>query len=109
MAGKNCRSGVGIAKMLGIEGFTPYVATLVRRWYRRRVASRNQRKRYEKARNAFRESVVPKLTDADRIVLGRFIGQIETAAFLTGMRMGLAVRLGEAEPWTPDPLDKHGG
>lgn len=110
MAKRNVNA-VAVAKLLGTEGFSPHVAGLVRLYCLRNTSTPEQRRRFFRTKKAWSEIVKEKLTDGDRMVLGKFIGCLQAMAFDTGLRVGLtaflhgcivtpaeAERMGDMEP-----------
>ena len=96
MAKPIVKSVVAIARMLNAEGFTPHIASCVRR-YARREMTVYQRRRYGKAKAMFSAMVKEKLDDRDRLVLGRYISHIAGANLNVGIRIGLGARIALAE------------
>lgn len=84
-------SAISIAKLLNTEGFTDFVANECERYYRRNsVLTDRQKKSLAQVERAFGE-MAARLTDTDRIVLGKFIGFQKKLSFDTGLRIGLQV------------------
>lgn len=83
------RSSVVIAKLLHSEGYTDFVANMVKRYWRRNLVDPNRLGRLASIERAFREQVIPKLTDGDKKVLGRFMSVNSRMQFDAGLRIGL--------------------
>ena len=83
------RSSVAIARLLDSEGFSDHVANCVERYWKRNVLAVHKKNRVERTERAFEESVIPKLSDADKIILGKFIGLHKKMSFDAGLRIGL--------------------
>jgi hypothetical protein len=92
MSGRDGRinSAVVIARLLDCEGFSPETANAVRRYALRRSGfTKRQRLMHHRRQKDFREAM-KKLTEGDKLLLGRFIAARTKAAFDAGLRMGLA-------------------
>lgn len=87
-------SGRHIAGLLDCHGFTPKVANALRRWYRAQANASQLAKidgRKEVWRKYARELTTPQLK-----AFGDFVNEMMEAAFVSGVRVGLASRLSEA-------------
>lgn len=99
-------SAVQIARLLGCEGFTDYLANQVDKFARRKM-TRLQQHNHDKIEEGMRE-VCSRLSCGDKLVIGKFIALHESMSFTTGLRMGLtacAVKNAldwEKEPWWPN-------
>ena len=84
-------SAVVIAKLLDTEGFTDYTANRCEAWWlRNRVKTEGQHRRIEKLEQSFSE-MAAKLTQAEKYLLGKFIGLRMKQSFETGIAIGLTV------------------
>jgi hypothetical protein len=92
------KSSVVLARLLDSEGFTPFTASMVRRYALASLATPRQRKRYQSAKRAFSEMAHAKLSEGDRKILGLWISKLLKMSFDSGIRVGLGARLG-------DPID----
>lgn len=87
------KSAVVIAQLLDCEGFSDHTANAVKRYWWRNCCKPHAQARLAKVRRAFSEMVKAKLSDTDRIVLGRMIGLLSKMQFDTGLRVGLTAFL----------------
>jgi hypothetical protein len=83
-------SSVAIARLLDSEGFSDHVGAMVERYWKRNIMQARKAARIERAERAFSEQIISKLTDADRIVLGKWVGLQKKMSFDAGLRIGLA-------------------
>ncbi len=95
-------SAIVIARLLSTEGFSDHVSGEIKR-YALRQATRGQRQRWKNYKRAFSELVLAKLSEADRLVLGKMIGVMCKMHFDTGLRMGLTAFACEH----PKPMPAH--
>ncbi len=77
-----------IAKLLGAEGFTDYVANEIERYHNRRTFTERQSKRLELTRKSLGK-VMKKLDEGDRLVVAKFIRLKGHMDFDAGLRIGL--------------------
>lgn len=87
------KSAVAIAQLLDCEGFSDHTANQVKRYWMASVCKRHEKMRIARKRKAFQEMAKAKLTDGDRIILGKWISVIMKQSFDTGLRMGLTASL----------------
>lgn len=85
---RHLNSTVVIARLLDSEGFTPHVANGVAR-FALKQATVGQRRRYKRTKRIFSELAKTKLTDTDKMVLGKFMSAKLEMSFNTGLRIGL--------------------
>jgi hypothetical protein len=83
------RSAVVIAKLLGTEGFTDYVANQVEQYFRRRSGLTQRQKNSIKKLDAEVARICENMPIGDRKVLGSFIGLHKKMSFDTGLKIGL--------------------
>jgi hypothetical protein len=81
------KSSVVIAKLLGSEGFSEHVQNMVEKYWMRNVC-RGGRRKYRNLDKEITE-MCKKLTDAEKLILGRFISLHKKMSFDTGLRIGL--------------------
>lgn len=81
------RSSVVIAKLLDSEGFNDHVQNMVERYWLHTVhaSARKKHRRLERDITA----MCTKLTDGEKLILGKFISMHKAMAFQTGLRIGL--------------------
>lgn len=101
MAKPQTKSIVAVARMLGAEGFTQKTAGAVRRYVRRELPAAVARRR-ARAKKLFSEMVAAKLSEGDRLILGRYLSHFAGEHLMAGIRLGLGCRLAPAEE-TPRP------
>lgn len=101
-----CRTASTVAKLLGVEGYSDFVHNQVKRYWRRIVMRGSGRrvKRLETEFSAFMASA----SDAERLIVGKFISQRAKESFDTGLRIGLMAHAHENDKML-DPLDGDGG
>lgn len=91
------KSGTVIARLLGMEGFTEHVGNLVKS-YAKFISNDRIKRRFEVSQNAFKQFMKdPKITDSDRIIVGKFISHMEKSGFEAGLRIGLITKVYELE------------
>lgn len=83
------RSAVVIAKLLSTEGFTDHVGNQVEKYWRESCGlSRRQQRQIKGLETALTE-IAKRLTEPERLALGRFVGLHKKMSFDTGLRIGL--------------------
>ena len=83
------KSSVVIAKLLASEGFSDNVSQAVESYYRRRAGlTERQKKSIVRLREELTEMCL-KLTEGEKLVLGKFIGLQKKMSFDTGLKIGL--------------------
>lgn len=104
MPRRSIRSAAVIAKLLACEGFTDHLAGEIKRyWYAACCrATPQSRRRILKAKRAFTELVKAKLTDTDRLILGKWMSVFARMQFETGLRLGLMAHAQENAKDIPD-------
>lgn len=85
---RNIKSSVVIAKLLASEGFSDHVQNLVEKYWLRSICWPGRRKSYRRLDRSLAE-LAAKLTEAEKMILGKFISLHKTMSFDTGMRIGL--------------------
>lgn len=88
-----CKSAICVARLLNAEGFSQHVANEVKRYALRSIATIGQKRRFAKVVKGIREVVMPKLNEADKALLGKFISSQKKMSFETGLRIGLTAFL----------------
>lgn len=83
---KPLRSSVVIAKLLKSEGFSDHVANMVERYWMKNIC-RGRRKKLNLAKELGQLSL--KLTDGEKLILGKFIAWHKRMSFDVGLRIGL--------------------
>jgi hypothetical protein len=91
MAGRNA-SAIVIAELLSTEGFNEHTSSMITK-YALHQATQGQRHRFRKFKRMFSAMVKEKLTDADRLILGKFMAVKFKMHMDTGLRMGLTAYL----------------
>ncbi len=86
-------SSVVIAKALRSQGYTPYVANLVKNYWNRNCNIPHLSVDQEKTKKDFSEKIIKNLDKEQRKILGAFIGFLTQMNFDTGLRIGLATSL----------------
>lgn len=88
---RSVNSAVVIGRLLDTEGFTPYVANRCENWWKRnRVKTEGQHRRIARLEKAFSE-LAEKLTEAEKHLMGKFIGLKIKQGFEAGIAIGLTV------------------
>jgi hypothetical protein len=82
------RSSVVIAKHLHSEGFSDHVANMVEKYWMRNICHGRHKKRYRKYEKEI-AAMCSKLTDAEKMILGKFIAWHKRMSFDTGLNIGL--------------------
>jgi hypothetical protein len=85
---KPLRSSVAIARLLDSEGFTDHVGNVVERYWMKNICGHGAHRRYRKMDKEVGE-MCQKLTDAEKLILGKFIALHKRMSFDTGLRIGL--------------------
>lgn len=98
MSRPKLNSSLAIAEILGTQGYTDHVASMVTKHALIR-ATQWQRRQFKRNKAMFSEMVQAKLTEADKQILGKFISVKLAMSFDVGLRMGLTafLHLSEAE------------
>jgi hypothetical protein len=79
-------SSVHIARLLDSEGFSDHIGNMVERYWVRNIA--RNRKRHRKL-DADVAEICKRLTDGEKLILGKFIALHKRMSFDTGLRIGL--------------------
>lgn len=87
------KSMVAILRALKTSGFTPHTANIVKRYALSCIATKRQRQRWKKIKESFTKDIVPKLSEGDRLILGKFVSTMQKMSYDTGIRMGLTAFL----------------
>src|SRR5215467_4037518 len=87
-AGGN-NSAIIVARLLGTEGFTDHTAAQVERYWKRRSGLTQRQKRQIAALEKELGEMACKMTAAERMVLGRFIGLRCKMSFDVGLKIGM--------------------
>lgn len=84
------RSSVVIAKLLDSEGFTDFTANQVEKYWRKNIGglTSRQKNKLEKIDGEVSEFMKDK-TEAERLLIGRFIGLHKKMSFDVGLRIGI--------------------
>lgn len=99
------RTSATLAKILKTEGWTDHLANEVERYIFGCVTTERQRRQAERVEAAFKREIVPRLSEGDRMVLGRFLSLKMAVGFDAGLRTGLGARIHQSEdPVTPDEI-----
>lgn len=86
---RSVSSAVVIARHLGAEGFTPYVANRVESYWKNRSGLNTRQRKQIKKLEADISVMCKDMTAAQRLALGRFIGLHKKMAFDTGLTIGI--------------------
>ena len=84
---KGNRSAATVAQLLGLEGYSDYVHNQVKRYWKR-IIMRGGTRRVRRLEQDFSEFMAD-ATDAERLIVGKFISQRAKESFDTGLRIGL--------------------
>ena len=84
------RSSVVIARLLASQGYDSYVAEQIERYNRKTSGLSNRQKQALDETAKELSEMCKKLTKAERLLLGRFIGYQCRINFDTGLKIGLA-------------------
>ncbi len=83
------RSSVIIARLLDSEGFTDFTANQVEKYWRKNIGGTNrQQNKLKKIDKELSEFMRDK-TEAERLLIGRFIGLHKKMSFDVGLRIGI--------------------
>lgn len=82
------KSSVVIAKLLASEGFNDRVQNMVEKYWLQKVCNPAGRKKHRRLDRDVAE-MCKKLTDGEKLVLGKFISMHKAMSFQTGLRIGL--------------------
>lgn len=85
---KPVRSAAVIARAMHAQGFSDAVGNMVEKYWMRNICNPRGRKRIRKL-DAEVHAMCKKLTDAERLILGKFISLHKRMSFDTGLRIGL--------------------
>jgi hypothetical protein len=85
---KRIKSSVVIARLLKSEGFNDHVAGIVEQYWRKTIIGPKGRSKMRKLDKEITD-ICKKLTDADRLILGKFIAAHKAMSFDAGLRIGL--------------------
>lgn len=85
---KRNKSSVIIANLLDSEGFSDHVANSVEQYWMKNICRTPAKRRVRKLDKEITE-MCKKFTDAEKLVLGKFIGIHKKMSFDTGLRIGL--------------------
>ncbi len=86
---KPLNSSVVIAKLLCSEGFTPYLANQIERyWKRSSKLSKVERKNLEKLDKSL-TNICKDMSKKDKMVIGKFVGLHKKMSFQTGLKIGI--------------------
>jgi len=86
---KKVKSAVVIARLLGTEGFSDFVANQVEHYWRRRSGLTARQHRQIERLDQDMSRIMSEFSDGDRLVVGRFIGLHKKMSFDTGLKIGL--------------------
>ena len=89
MGQQKMKSSVVIARLLGSEGFSDHVANMVERYWMKNICRPGGRKKYRKFEKEI-TVMCSKLTDAEKMILGKFISVHKRMSFDTGLSIGLS-------------------
>jgi hypothetical protein len=81
-------SSVVIARLLDSEGFSEFAQNATERYWMRSICDPRRRRKYRKLDKEL-SAIAEKLTDAEKLILGKFISLHKRMAFDTGLRIGL--------------------
>lgn len=87
--GKKIRSAAVIARLLGSEGFSEYLANEVEKYWKTRSGLTERQQNSIKRLKKELSGIMSNLSKADCLVVGRFIGLKEKVAFDSGLKIGL--------------------
>lgn len=82
------RTASTIAQLLGVEGYSDHVHNQVEKYWRKVVLHLGARKRVRNLDREFSE-IMAELSDADKLIVGKFISLRCQMNFDTGLRIGL--------------------
>lgn len=78
-----------IARLLATEGFTDHTANQVERYWKERSGLNGRQRRQIKQLETEWSEIAKKLSAAERLVIGRFIGLHKKMSFDAGLKIGL--------------------
>lgn len=90
---RSLNSAVVILQALDCEGFSDYVGSLIKRYWRRNIMTPHKAKRVDALKAAFSQMVKDKLDEGDRQILGRMMALHSKQSFDTGVRIGMGARV----------------
>ena len=82
------KSSVVIAKLLDSEGFSDHVQNIVERYWMKNICTHGARKSVRKL-DLEVGAMCKKLTDAEKLILGKFISLHKRMSFDSGLNIGL--------------------
>jgi len=82
------KSAAVIARLLITEGFSDHLGNQIEKYWMRNICHGASKRRYRKFDKEISE-MLKKLTDAERLVLGKWISYHKAMSFDTGLRIGL--------------------
>lgn len=87
MSGRPLRTASVIAQLLGTEGYSDHVHNQIKRYWKKNVMMGSGKR----VRNLSKEfsAFMAEATDAERLLVGKFIAQRAKESFDTGLRIGL--------------------
>lgn len=80
-------SAIIIARILGTEGYSIHVHNEVKRWWKRTVMDQRRAKKIARLEREFGE-FMKDASEADRLLVGRFIALRAQQSFEAGFRIG---------------------
>jgi hypothetical protein len=92
MPGPKNQSAIVVARLLSTEGFTDHLSGEIVK-YALKQATQGQRQRFRRNKKMFSAMVKEKLTDADKLIMGKYFGCRLKMALDAGLRMGLTAFL----------------
>lgn len=92
------RSAIVVAKLLKCDGFTDHTGNIIEKYWLKNICHPGGKKKYRKYEREVTE-LCKKLTDAERMILGKFISTHKAMSFDAGLRIGLTAfaRKGDKE------------
>ena len=87
------KSLVVIARLLDCEGFSDYTANQIKRYWNSELEDPRRKSRNHRTEQAFSEHVSSKLSESQKIVLGKWVALLNKRAFDSGLRLGLMTHL----------------
>lgn len=85
---KPVKSAAVIARALHAQGFSDAVGNMVEKYWMHNICNPRGKKRVRKLDREIHE-MCKKLTDAEKLILGKFISLHKRMSFDTGLRMGI--------------------
>lgn len=101
------KSTVVIARLLGNEGFTPYVANQIQTYWKKRSGLTERQQKSIKALRKEFSSIMKNLDKKETLVIGKYIGLLEKMCFETGLKIGLQTFAESVEKDVELPFNKH--